>query len=140
MSELKKKQKELDKVRKSYDAAIRQAKREKKSHDEIEELIQELWGDVQVAEEEVKIAMSREWVRKAEKMFLPVPSRNEKGMWEQSIFPNTSYLTPAGITKLRNLIREETTARRKAVLELVTPLTGIIGVTTGLIAVILTTT
>jgi hypothetical protein len=141
MSEIRKKQKELDKATKYYDARMKQAKRASKTPSEIQELGDEAYGEIYPLEEEVKIATSRDWERRAAKLLLPVPSRDEDGMWQNSdVFEYAWYLTPLGITKVRNLIREELSARRKAFLEMVTPLTGIIGAATGLVAVILTVT
>jgi len=136
MSELQRKRRELDKISKFYATEIRRAKTENKSSDEIDKLVDEFFAETYVIEEEIKALISRGWERKAERLFLPIPPHDEEDMWEVGDVTRRYYLTPAGITKLRGLIREETAARRKAVLEWVTPLVGIIGAITGLLAVV----
>jgi hypothetical protein len=127
-------------VAKLHDNVIRNAVKEKKPSEEIEALISERMVETGYIDEEIKVLVSNKLRRKAEGLFLPVPGFGEGGMWETGDFSNLLYLTPSGITKLRGIIREETAARRKAVLEWVTPLVGIIGATTGLLAVIFTMT
>lgn len=136
MFELWRKSRELNKISKYYDAAIKEAMKEKKSPDEIDKLVDEFFAETYVIEEEIKALISRSWERKAERLFLPIPPHHEEDMWEVGDVTRRYYLTPAGITKLRGLIREEKAARRKAVLEWVTPLVGIIGAITGLLAVV----
>ncbi|MBA7641093.1 hypothetical protein ES703_48765 [subsurface metagenome] len=136
MFELWRKTRELDRVTKFHDRKIKKARREKKSSDEVEFLIADAAFETEMIEEEMSSIVTNRLHRKARHLFLPVPKFEEKGMWEQGRNMGHWYLTPNGITKIRGLIREETAARRKAVLEWVAPFVGIIGAITGLLAVI----
>ncbi len=136
MFELWRKTRKLDKTRKFYDTEIRKAKKEKRSPDKIDELVSEMFVEEELLEEEVKLLVTHHWVRKAEKLFLPVPSLGEDHMWEKGNLISRWYLTNKGITTLRNLIREEIAARHKVFLEWANPLIGIIGAITGLLGVL----
>jgi len=136
MFELWKKTRELGRISKFYDKEIKKAKKERKSSREVDDLIAEAMLETELIEEEISGLVSQHLLRKARQLFLPVPQFEEKGIWEQGRNMGHWYLTPNGITKIRGLIREETTARRKAFLEWASPLTGIIAATTGLLAVI----
>ena len=135
MFELWRKSRQLAKANKSYDAEIEKARKEKKSSDEIASLEYGLEWDIRFIEEQIKVLVSRNLVKKAESLLLPVSAE-----WKKGEMTGLHYLTPNGIMKLRNLIREEKAAQRKAVLEWVGPFIGIIGAVTGLLAVILTMT
>jgi hypothetical protein len=140
MFELWRKRRELDKITKFCDNKIRKAKREGKSSDEINELLSERFAESDYIEEEINSIVTTHLVRKAQRLFLPVLAYGDDDVWERGDFTGLRYLKPGGVMKLRNLIREETAARRKAVLEWVTPFIGIIGAMTGLLAVILSMT
>ncbi|OGO05678.1 MAG: hypothetical protein A2Z76_04615 [Chloroflexi bacterium RBG_13_56_8b] len=136
MFALWKKNRELDRVTRLHSKAIKKAIKEKKSSEEIEALRSEMFADIDPIDEEIKALVSGKLIRKAESLFLPIPSLSESGIWRHGEFVGHWYLSSSGITKVRGLIREETAARRKAFLEWASPLTGIIAATTGLLAVI----
>ena len=146
MFELWRKNRELHRVQRYYDTEIKKAKKEHKSSDEIDNLKTGLQADTYFIEEEINSLVTNQLVEKAHRLFLPVPTydydKNEMfdSIWERGTMTGRSYLTPNGIMTLRNLIREETAARRKAILEWVAPFIGIIGAITGLLAVILAMT
>ena len=140
MFELWRKRKEVSRLNRFFDAEIKKAKEEKRSSDEIDTLRKGLMADIEYIEEEIKILISQSLVRKAERLFLPVPSYYEANIWGSGNITGRWYLKPGGITELRSIIREETAARRKAFLEWINPFIGIIGATTGLLAVIITMT
>jgi len=140
MFELWRKRRELDKMNKLYGTEIRKARKEKKSSDEIDNLKYGLQVDTYFVEEEMNRLVTNHLVAKAQRLFLPVPAHDEEYMWERGNATGYWYLTPNGIMKLRNLIREETAARRRAFLDWTSPLIGVIGATTGLLAIILTMT
>ena len=137
MFELSKHQKELNRISKLYDNLIDKAKRAKKTQDEIDSLISEMFAETGIIEEEIKSILSRKWVQKAEKLLLPIPDYDDDDCWEKGDYTQLRFLKAKGITQIRNLIREENAAQRKGILDLVVPLIGIIGAVTGLLAVIL---
>ncbi len=136
MFELQKKQRELNKTYKLYDNIIKKAKKAKKPEDQVESLISEMFMETGMIEEEVKSLISRKWIQKAEKLFLPMPSYAENDCWETGNYTERRFLTPIGINKIRSLVRDEISAQRKAILEWVIPVIGLIGAVTGLVAVI----
>lgn len=140
MFELLKKRRELSKLNRFFDAEMKKAKEEKKSSDAIDTLRKSIMADIEYIEEEIKILISQSLVRKAERLLLPVPSYYDSNIWVSGNVTGRWFLKPGGITELRSIIREETSARRKAFLEWINPFIGIIGATTGLLAVIITMT
>jgi len=131
MFELWKKNRELAKINKLYDVKLKLAKKEKKSPDEIETLKYGLMVDIELIEDEINQLVTAHLLEKARQLFLPTSADLRQGN-----MTGLYYLTPNGIMTLRNRIREETAARRKAFLEWTSPIVGIIGATTGLLAVI----
>lgn len=137
MFELQKKQNELNKTNKIYSTLINKAKKAKKPQDEIESLISEMFMETGTIEEEINSLISRKWVQKAEKLYLPVPSYGDEGCWQTGDYTQRRFLTPNGIRQIRSLTREEISAQRKIMLDWFIPVIGVIGAVTGLLAVIL---
>jgi len=125
MFELQKKQRESNRINSLYSKLIQKAKKEHKTENEIEGLISEMFSETGVIEEEIKYLLSRKWVQKAEKLFLPVPSYNEL-FWERGNYTRYRFLTPDGITKIRSLVRDEMSAQRKMISEWIIPTVGVI--------------
>ena len=137
MFELQKHQRELNRTSKLYDNLIDKAKKEKKTQDEIDSLIGEMFAETGIIEEEIKSILSRKWIQKAEKLMLPIPDYDDDECWEKGDYTQYRFLKAKGITKIRNLVREENSAQRKGILDWVIPIIGIIGAVTGLLAVVL---
>jgi hypothetical protein len=137
MFELQKHQRELNRTSKLYDNLIDKAKKEKKTQDEIDSLIGEMFAETGIIEEEIKSILSRKWIQKAEKLMLPIPDYDDDECWEKGVYTQSRFLKAKGITKIRNLVREENSAQRKGILDWVIPIIGIIGAVTGLLAVVL---
>jgi len=95
---------------------------------------------------ETRIWIEEEWrdhsefklIRKARRLLIPIPSKiDEPDAWqERSPVTDIQFLTPIARKKLWDAIREEHNARRDMIVGWITPLTGIIGALTGLVAVI----
>jgi len=137
MFEIWKLNRKIDKIHKLYSTEIEGAKGKGRSQNELNKIIHEFATEKFRIEEEIRSLVTRHLIRKASQLFLPVPEMDDPKMWVQG---ETGHwlLTENGIVKLRNRIREETSARRRAVLEWVSPLIGIIGAITGLLAVVFT--
>ena len=77
-------------------------------------------------------------IRKARRLLIPIPSKiDEREAWsERSPVTDYQFLTAIARRKLWDAIREERNARRDTVVGWITPLIGIIGALTGLVAVI----
>jgi hypothetical protein len=68
---------------------------------------------------------------------VPLPDSADKELWEDQSYVRASVLTPKGFWELKKLIRQEKRERREVFLVWLAALTGIIGATTGLVAVIM---
>ena len=142
--QLKKLQKEKDALDKHYGELYRKAKRENKPYEEIDSIRTEATMETQFVELEIDSIVTHELTKKAEKLFLPIPQRDNDEFWKDSILTeNIRHLTPAGITKLRREILEDTKRRRESklatievVAKIVAMLTGLVGATIGLVTIL----
>ena len=114
------------------EAIVRKAEKDEKSPDEIESLVHDIIYEEMIADEEMSRLVTKRLVAIANRLLLSTDAETETGH-----MTSRQYYTPDGIMTMRNRIREETAARRKAFLEWASPLVGIIGAVTGLLAVIL---
>jgi hypothetical protein len=137
MFELQRYQRSLNKTNKYYSNLIEKAQKEKKSQDEVESLVSEMFNETGIIGEKISLLLSRNWVQKAEKLMLPYPDYGDTEYWVKTVYSQHGYfLNAKGVTKIRNLIREEKTAQRKGILDYAVLLIGLIGAITGLIAVL----
>jgi hypothetical protein len=143
-SQLKVLQKKRAKKAVLYSNLYKAARKENKSLEEIESIHCEASAEDEVLEFEIESLVTRELVRKAEHLFIPIPPRKDSLNWkESSLFENTKFLTPHGISKLRDSIREEEKKGREArmvIIDLcakaVAMLTGLVGATIGLVSIL----
>lgn len=110
-----------------------------KDESEREEINEQAYLELTSIQDERVRAVSVELLTKAKGLRLSVPTFDEKaGDWERSLATGRWYLSPIGVAKVRSSIRDEEKWRmekRKAWIAWVAALTGLIGATTGLIAV-----
>ncbi|RJO62817.1 MAG: hypothetical protein C4542_01845 [Dehalococcoidia bacterium] len=138
MFELRRLNRQIESNSRDYKIAIGKAESKNTSKDEKEKLIHEFAEKRYELETEIMFFVTEQLIRKARSLLLPMPDSGEGGMWEK--VNSRSYLTEAGIAKVRSTIREEEAARRKIILDWVSVgavITGIIGAATGLLAIIL---
>lgn len=107
---------------------------EKLSEDELD---QSIIIDLDIIDDEISTLKTGYLIHIANNKSLPIPPITDKdGLWERSIFTDGWHLTNKGITEVRSLIRKD----RKESMEICSYwaaiLFGLIGVITGLIAVI----
>ena len=76
-------------------------------------------------------------VGKATKLFLPLPKQNDQNWKRGTMISPGNILTEDGIMELRSAIRRDQKERRDAYVSVTTLVIGLIGATTGLLAVIL---
>ena len=88
-----------------------------------------------MAEEDIGDFETRSLVRRAHLLNVPIPPRDQRGMWEQDM-AGRWYLSDGGIYQVRTLTRGEEKERREAKLVWVAPLTGLLGAAAGLTALI----
>jgi hypothetical protein len=131
---LRKLNRELDEADKAISKAIenvRKAGEKDPEHANEAEWPRHIWEGI---DEEISSLVSRYFLSKANKKFLPIPkiSKNSE-YWEQGFQTGNLYLTNKGITEIRNLLIKET---REKYSFWMTFLLGLIGAVTGLVAVI----
>lgn len=122
-----------------WDAAVRDAKAQGKSKDEIHDLgypfhMEHVWED-----EEVLSLTSDYYIRLANRLLVPVPKYvKENGDWEESLTNGSVRLTAHALHELRKSIREETKSRREQWMIWFSLIFGAIGAVSGLVALTLT--
>lgn len=130
--------KQKERVHALYANKITEAKNESKNQNDIKSLENDSWFEQQMISEEISILVTDYLTKKANRSFIPTPSLEEDGMWEKCNKIHCRYvLSSKGITKLRTSMRIEKKEKYDMLLLLFTTLIGIIGATTGLIAVLL---
>ena len=120
---------------KGYDAKIAEAKKRGAKGDEIADINQEGMSFYFHYQDEIQRLHSDYLISQARRMFIPVPSLQDKTVWEQDSADRV-YLNEAGINQLRATIRAEKKARAEFVLMWVPGLVGILGALIGLASVL----
>lgn len=125
-------------IRNAYADDIRKARKEGKPSDDIQSLEHSSYFEDSMVDEEISLLATDHLIRKARRRFVPIPSHEAEGMWEQcSNISNRYVLTSKGISALRSPLRKERKERVELVVIILATLTGIIGAVTGLVAVIM---
>jgi len=129
--------KNKERIRVEYTNDIRRAKKEGKSKDSVEAMKHQLYFEIQVIDEEISILVTNYLIRKANRRFIPIPSHDEFGIWEQcDNISNRYVLTNLGISNLRSSIRIEQKEQNEMILTILAALTGIIGAATGFVSIL----
>jgi hypothetical protein len=117
-------------------ATLAKAYNDKRSDNEIEEIIQDSIIYMTQVEQEIKIASSDYLIQQAERYLVPIPEWGEL----EAAFNGHRYLGMEAYTNVRNAIREEKKARREEILAWLVPLsaalTGIGGTIIGILSLI----
>jgi hypothetical protein len=120
-----------NKKMKKFEKTRKKAKTEESEDPWDEEAI--VYNDFQ---QEINSLISGRFCQIANKLLVPLPDYNDKeGYWTQYQPDGWYYLTVKGIWELKKLIRKEKKERRDGFIIWISTLTGIIGATTGLVAV-----
>lgn len=130
-------QRQNDRLETMYAATIRKARKQPNHPYEEEELYGELSLERDLIDDEIATLLTRHLCSTANRLMLPIPKRDEDGMWLQSpLNPNRWLLSPKGVTELRSAIRKERRESREQMLIWVSVTTGLIGTLTGLVSVL----
>jgi hypothetical protein len=133
-------------IDRSYSRQIRAAQ-ESKDRDEVEMLRGARQFELQMLQEESDLLASRQLLRKARRLRVPVPLMSlpdgtSSPDWEKADTQGTWHLSDSAYATLREAIRKEESYRRDQrvrwfgyLAAVLTALTGIIGALTGLLAV-----
>ena len=126
----------------STDRFYRQLAAEAKGDKERQQEVFGEWSHVAgEIEEELEEIFTKRLVKKARRWYVPIPPHPygrdtyEDENWERGHATGIWYLKPEGVSKVRNLMREEKKWRRDYLIGWVGPLIGLIGALTGLISV-----
>jgi 5-formyltetrahydrofolate cyclo-ligase len=122
---------------KKYQAIISKARKENQSPEQIEFLKSEDDFGYLEYEEEINLLITRNLLRKANNLMIPLPSYSNEEMWERCDHNSGHYLTRKGMSEIKASIRQEKRENMALYLPWITALIGIIGAITGLMAVIL---
>jgi len=102
---LYKAKKDLKEQERSYQKYLKNAKKEGKDREEIRGIHSEAQGVFQEYQHEVDILDSRQLVKRARKLHLPVPDYDDKEKWESD--HGYHFLSESGRIHLVNIIRKE---------------------------------
>lgn len=105
--------------------------------EEIEFITHEYWSLDDQYQEDISSLVTQALLRKARKLMLPTPELGDENMWKRCQYFNRSILTEKGIAELRGTIRREQKETREIYLPWITALAGLVGIITGLVAIIL---
>jgi len=126
---------ERDKNYKLYSLAMGRARAEGE-FDEVNDLIGEAGQEDRMLQDSIDSIVTRYWLRKATRKFVPVPERSAVRMWKRSEFDDRWLLTEEGVSAVRNSVHEENKRAFEFWVVLGSGITGAIGAATGLIAVL----
>lgn len=123
----------------AYQADYRKAVKSKLGNDALHDLKDAERWEVSLRNEEIETLTSDYLCEQASILQVPLPawkSEDEQdGSWERTYQLQNWVLTRKGMAEVRAAIREEKAARHEVFLSWVTPLIGLIGALTGLIAI-----
>ena len=130
---------ELRKLNRRHDELSRfyaEKEAKAKSSDEKQDIRAEAGSVIVPILEKIDSLQTRRFCRIANRLLVPIPSRNDKEMWSEKHYDYGHVLTDKGIWEIKKLIRQEKRERREGFSFWLVALTGIIGATTGLVAVL----
>lgn len=131
---LRKAKKTLQDEERPYYESLAKAEKDGKSRKEIDIILCEMQGVCAESRYELEVLESRQLVKRAEKLQLPVPAYNNDEMWKR-VF-NYRFLTENGKLHLIKLIRTEKREKTDIFVKKASVIIGIIGSLSALISVI----
>jgi hypothetical protein len=130
-----------ERIEKSYAKKMHDSFKARSSHDEKERLISSKQMDLEECDDNINLLTTGHLLSQARKLFIEPPPRESEAFWFESTTFGGRYLTPAGVTKLRNEIRAERKAswdviqpKATLIVTLVTALTGLSGAIIGILS------
>jgi hypothetical protein len=130
-------QNQKDRVRAKYKCELEQARRDKKSKDDLHEIGVEEFLELDLIDDEIAQLQYTFLVRRAEKLLIPIPEFNtDSAAWRESHVTGQWRLTDDALHSLRMAIRKEQTERREHWQSWLTLIIGLIGALIGLASVL----
>lgn len=129
--ELQKLDKECNRIEKNFE-------KHKKglSGEHLELLRAEVSSEIWPVFEKIDALKTRRFRQIASRLMVPLPESKDKELWKDLHYAQGRALTDKGFWELKKLIRQEKRERREGFVIWLAALTGIIGATTGLAAVL----
>lgn len=129
---------ELRKLEKEYNRIDKSFKKDKKglSGEQLEILRGEVSSEIWPVYEKIEALKTRRFRQIANRLMIPLPESKDKELWTDLQYVEERALTDKGFWELKKLIRQEKRERREGFVVWLAALTGIIGATTGLAAVL----
>lgn len=124
-------------VQRSFSKEVKKA-REDQNIEKQEELSRDCQFEIEFIEEEKELLFSNRLIDKAKRLRVPLPTHTRPEYWVDGRNFGSRYLSPDGISKLRDDIRKEERWRlevRASRVVWLSAITGILGALTGLVAV-----
>lgn len=125
-----------DKLHKIFRKEIDVARKEGKSHDDLEYLAADERREIFEIYDDREHLITRYLKKIANRYFIPIPDWRDEKMWTKSSAFSKRVLSIDGIAHLRSAIRQEKREQRDAFLAWAPALTGAIGAFTGLVAIL----
>ena len=129
---------ELRKLEKEYNRIDKSFKKDKKglSGEQLEILRGEVSSEIWPVYEKIEALKTRRFRQIANRLMIPLPESKDKELWTDLQYVEGRALTDKGFWELKKFIRQEKRERREGFVVWLAALTGIIGATTGLAAVL----
>jgi hypothetical protein len=138
---LSKLQRDRARIEKLYTEKMHQAFKARSSVEEKENLINSKQMDLEECDDEINSLTTGYLISESRKLFIEIPPRDSELFWFVSTTFGSRYLTPSGVTKVRNDIRAERKARWEMtqpklalLVTLVTSMTGVLGAVIGVLS------
>ena len=129
--ELRKFEKEHNRIEKNFEKHGKGLSGEK-----LELLRAEVGNEIWPVFEKIDSLKTRRFCQIANRLMVPLPESKDKELWKDLHYAGGRALTDKGFWELKKLIRQEKRERREGFVVWLAALTGIIGATTGLAAVL----
>lgn len=119
-----------------YKCMQEEARKEKKSREDIEILISGEMFEVDMIDDEIETLESRYLIESARKLVLPIPAFDkDSDTWDESKITRRFRLSKKAMVEIRSLVRKERKERREGMMLWLAALIGLIGALSGLLAV-----
>lgn len=113
LAKLKSLREEGEDLNRQLSEMLKASQEENWSFDDRESERQYLYSLMSLNDDLIAQQISGYWIREADRLMVPIPSRDENGMWEEANQLQRHFLSIKGVDLIRKAIREE----RKALLE-----------------------
>ena len=127
-----------DKTREFYKKKIDEARKQKKSRDEILGISYDEMYEIDYTDDKIAELQLQYLFRQAERGLIPIPKfKTEDEAWEESTVTGRWRLTPQAMSDLRAAVRHEKKEHREHIQTWLTVIAGFVGALTGLVGALI---